>query len=414
MGNNASSYKELLIKMSLKLRLIFRYIKLRINIFFISLVVILVVMAAGTLFWKRNELIRLYSVLTIFDETKIVHNFSHMDEMFPVSLMPRTMTPVSELQKGEALSLPPGFGDWVRDRKLTGIVVLKDGQIRHEDYFLGTGPEDLRISWSVAKSFLSVLVGILVDEGAITSIDDPVVKYAPSLAGSAYDGTTIRNVLTMTSGVKFNENVGSFFSDINRMGRALALGQSLDKFTEARRERDRKPGETWKYVSIDTHVIGMVVRGASGRAIPDLMREKLLEPLGREADSYFLVDGHGNAFVLGGLNLVTRDYARFGAMVGQGGEWQGRRIVSKEWLDLSTAPSIPTPPQSLSYGMQWWRAKVPRTGEFLAHGLYGQNIYIDQLQGVVIAVNAVDPHADDPGVNDENIEMFRRIADALQ
>ena len=223
--------------------------------------------------------------------------------------------------------MPDGLDKWAADRSVTALVVLKGGSLAHESYYMDTTPEDLRISWSVAKSFLSALMGIVVADGGIVSIDEQVTKYAPDLIGTAYDGATIRNVLNMASGVTFDEDYLDFKSDINKMGRVLAMGGSMDKFAAGLERRDRAPGQAWQYVSIDTHVLGMVIRGATGRSIPDLMVEKLLTPLGLEADPYFLTDGNGVAFVLGGLNLRTRDYARFGQMFLQGGDdqWQTDR-----------------------------------------------------------------------------------------
>ncbi len=208
-------------------------------------------------------------------------------------------------------------------------------------------------------------MGILVEQGAIASLDDPVSKYAPSLAEGAYAEASIRNVLNMASGVRFNEDYLDHNSDINQMGRVLALGKSMDGFTADLTERFAAPGEVWQYVSIDTHVIGMVIRGATGRTIPDLMNAYITEPMGFEAAPYYLSDGEGVAFVLGGLNLRTRDYARFGQMFAQGGKWQGQQVVPEGWVAASTIPSAPTQPGARQYGYQWWIAPDAPTGSIL-------------------------------------------------
>ncbi len=145
----------------------------------------------------------------------------------------------------------------------------------------------------------------------------------------------------MASGVAFNEDYLDFWSDINRMGRVLALGGSMDGFAAGQTGRRGPPGTAWEYVSIDTHVIGMVIRGATGRSIPDLMQERLFVPLGLDADPYYVTDGNDVAFVLGGLNMTTRDYARLGQLVEQNGEWQGRQVIPADWLAESTARSAP-------------------------------------------------------------------------
>jgi len=249
---------------------------------------------------------------------------------------------------------------------------------------------DRRISWSIAKSFLSALVGIALADGAIASLDDPVLKYVPDLAGSAYDGATVRNVLNMASGVSFNEDYLDYDSDINRMGRALALGGALDEFTADLKERAGAPGEAWRYVSIDTHVVGMVLRAATGQPVAEYMEDRLWSRIGVEADAYYLTDGEGVAFVLGGLNMRTRDYARFARLILNDGVWNGTRVLPEGWVEQSTAPSAPSPAGAgnlFGYGYQWW---VPPNAdcELMARGIYGQYLWIDTKTGVVIVKTA--------------------------
>ena len=302
---------------------------------------------------------------------------------------------------------------WIEERSVTALVILDEGDLVHESYHLGTGPDDLRISWSVAKSYLSALMGTLVADGTIPDLDAPVTDYAPLLEGSAYEGASIRDVLQMQSGVTFDEDYLDYDSDINRMGRALALGRSMDRFAADLEARDRDPGEQWQYVSIDTHVIGMVIRGATGRSIPDLLSERVIAPLGLEREPYYITDGEGVAFVLGGLNLTTRDYARLGLMFLQGGVYGGTRIVPEGWVDASTTPSANTEPGRIGYGYQWWIPVGAEPGQFMARGIYGQYVYVDQVNGVVIAANAADRQFREPGVNEENIRIFRLIAESL-
>ncbi|MGL5011933.1 MAG: serine hydrolase domain-containing protein [Paracoccaceae bacterium] len=375
-----------------------------------KIILLLVAVAAAVAFWKRDEITRLMAVNSLFAPEKIVANFSNMDDLFFHTPLSRGDGPVSPLPPGPPATLSPEIQSWITDRSITGLVILKDGQLVHESYYLGTTPDDLRISWSVAKSFLSVLFGILEAEGAFASLDDPVTKYAPALAGSAYDGASIHDVLTMSSGVAFNEDYLDFNSDINRMGRVLALGGSMDGFAAGLTTRAADPGTRWHYVSIDTHVLGMVIRGATGRDIPELMNEKLLGPLGLEADPIMLTDGDGVSFVLGGLNMPTRDYARLGQMVLQQGQWQGRQIVPADWIATSTSPQAA---DGSAYGYQWWIPANAAPGEVFAHGIYGQFIYINPGAGVVIAVNAADRGFAFGGVTEGNIAMFRTIAAGL-
>ncbi len=371
---------------------------------------VLVLVAVATGIWKREEITRLIAVNSLFDADTIVHNFSHMDELFLTRPLSRGAGPVSDLPPGPPAVLSPAVAQWIKDRSVTGLVMLKNGQLVHESYYLGTGPEDLRISWSMAKSLLASLFGILNAEGAFGSLEDPVVKYAPSLKGSAYDGASIRDVLTMSSGVAFNEDYLDFNSDINKMGRVLALGGSMDAFAAGLKARAAEPGARFHYVSIDTHVIGMVIRGATGKDIPELLEDRILAPLGLEAAPYYLTDGEGVSFVLGGLNLRTRDYARFGQMVLQGGKWQGVQVVPEDWVIAMTSPQAK---DGSAYGFQWWIPENPTPGEVMAQGIYGQYIYINPGLGVVIAVNSADRGFEDPGVNAGNVAMLRDMAVAL-
>ncbi|GGF82076.1 hypothetical protein GCM10011402_38350 [Paracoccus acridae] len=302
------------------------------------------------------------------------------------------------------------IGSWLKERNATSLIVLHDGAILFEDYFLDTGPDDHRISWSIAKSWLSVLFGIIQAEGSIGSLDDPVVRYAPELIGTAYEGVSIHDVLTMSSGVAFDEDYSDFWSDGNRMGRLLAIGGSMDAFAASFSKRDRNPGEEWKYVSLDTHVLGMVIRGATGRSLEDLMQEKLVAPLGLQADGFYLTDSHGTAFALGGLNFTSRDYARFAAMVLADGFWNGRQIVPADWLTEATRPQARTKPGAKRYGYQWWIPSDGQEGEFQAEGIYGQYIYFNQLLDVAIIMTAADPEYAAPGVDAHNTRFFRRIA----
>ena len=374
--------------------------------------ILLLVVAAVIGLWKREQITRLLAVNSLFKAEKIVNNFSNMNTMF---LSTDLVTgPASPLPVGAQMTLPPETAQWIDDRNVTSIVVLHYGTLVHQSYHLDTAEDDLRISWSVAKSFLSTLIGILLDEGAIDSIDDPVTKYAPALADSAYRDATLRNVLNMSSGVTFDEDYLDPKSDINKMGRILALGGSMDGFASGLTDSFAAPGETWQYVSIDTHVIGMVARGATGRNVPDLLSEKIITPLGLEAAPYYVTDGNGVAFVLGGLNLTTRDYARFGQMIAQGGMWQGQQIVPPDWITASIAPSAPTAQGATRYGYQWWIPPTFSSGEVIARGVYGQYIYINTDANIVIATTAADRQFRASGVAAQNEAMFQSIAASLE
>ena len=378
----------------------------------LTFLLVLALGGAGVAVWKRAEIARLLAVNTLFDEDRIVANFSSMERMFHIRRMDAGSP--FPLPVANPHGLPPDIAtvweDWQEQNRVTAHVILHHGTIISEAYRLGTGVEDRRISWSIAKSFLALLLGILHEEGTLPDLDARVDSLVPELRGSAYEGVSLRDVARMASGVAFDENYFDFHSDINRMGRVLALGGSMDGFAAALTARSRSAGTAWQYVSIDTHVLGMAIRAATGRSIPELMEERLLQPVGLDPEPFYLTDSHGVAFVLGGLNMTTRDYARLGWLVAQGGRWEGRQIVPEGWVSHVTAPQAPG---GALYGYQWWVPPEAEGGETFARGIYGQYIWTDPARAVVIAVNAADRRFNQPGVDAAAIAMFRALAAAI-
>ena len=366
---------------------------------------------------------RLLRVNSLFDANKIVHNFSHMDEaLFSAPLMsgsqkhiwPVKIEPITE--KVIISEQEQDLKAYLEETQTTALVVIQNGSIKFESYYKETGQDDKRISWSMAKSYLSAIFGVALKDGKIRSLDDQVVTYVPELKGTAYDGATIRNVLNMSSGVAFNEDYYDKGSDINKMGRVLAMGGSMDEFAASLTQRARKPGAARQYVSIDTHVIGMVLRRATGQSARDYLQEKLWDKLGAGDGAYYLTDGKGAAFVLGGLNMRTRDYGLFGQLILQNGRWKGEQIIPARWVRDSTRASAPADVEGMAmdYGFQWW---VPQDsdGDFFAVGVYGQYIYIDPKSKTVIVKNSahrefMEESPSGQGYMLDNIDMFRSVA----
>ena len=349
--------------------------------------------------WKGDEAVRLYHVNSMFDEKRITKNFSNMDDLMltrsmdagelPTYPMRPSPLPETVMIAGE----PRALDAFMRETDTTSLLVLQDGEIVYEDYFQKTEADDQRISWSMAKSFLSALVGRAIESGDIPSVDVEVVDYVPELKGTAYEGATLRNVLNMASGVRFNEDYFDRDSDINRMGRILAIGGSLDDFSETLVEREYAPGEANQYVSIDTHVIGRVLRAATGRTVYELF-EEAFAPVGLGPVNY-ITDSDGEAFVLGGLNMTTRGYATFGELFRRGGEWNGEQIIPADWVEKSTRisapPALGDATAERTYGYQWWSLPDQEAyGDYFANGIYGQTIYVNPLLGTVIVKTSSD------------------------
>ena len=350
---------------------------------------------------KLDRVIRFNS---LFDEENIVENFRGMSELCPHHVVHKGETVY--LFSEDPRELPEQFvykGTTYPVRELlastwtTGLIILKDDKICFEEYYLGNTPDSLNISWSVGKSFVSALIGIAIQEGVIEGVDVIVSDVAPELKGSGYDGVRLKDVLQMSSGVGFDEDYSAFFSDINRMGRTIALGNSINEFA-ASLESERKPGTYNHYVSMDTQVLGMVLKAATGKTPSRYLEEKIWKRIGMQADATWLVDDMDMELVFGTLNITLRDYARFGKLYAHMGNWEGEQIVPRQWIVDSITPDAPHPmpgenPLSnhkMGYGYQWWIPEHPK-GDFMGRGVYGQYLYVNPVRNVVIVKLSANP-----------------------
>ncbi len=366
---------------------------------------------------------RLNHVVHLFDEDRIVENFRSFNQVWPVSEMTASKNPAI-YPKGQAISLPKNFHfmgkdldteSYLKDGNTTGLLVIQDNELVFEEYYLGNTETTRNISWSVAKSFISALVGIAVEEGHIKSISQTVEEYVPELKGSAYEGVTIKDVLQMSTGVGFNEDYGDFFSDINRWGRGFALGSSQDKFA-ASLKRELEPGTLNHYVSINTHVLGMILTKATNQTVTAYMQEKLWNPAGMEHDAYWVIDNKGMEAVLGGLNATLRDFGKLGSLFLNNGYWNGQQVVPADWVEAATkadAPHLLASSGGIGYGYQWW-LPYSTEGEYLAQGVYSQFIYVNPTTKTVIVKLSANASFTDPysltASTEANMELFRAIA----
>jgi CubicO group peptidase (beta-lactamase class C family) len=372
-----------------------------------------------------NRLQRLYRAINLFNSDVIVENFRTAGDKFASRTIhhgPNVFTFKQDIKK-----LPEEYtfngkkksvSDFIDHTGTTGLIVVKDDIILFEKYYQGNTEASKAISWSVAKSFVSALFGIAVSEGSIKDINQPVTDYLPLLKNSGYNGVSIKNVLQMSSGIRFNEDYADFNSDINKMGRYFALNMPLADFV-ASLKAEKKPGTFHHYVSMDTQVLGMILREATGKTLSEYAEEKLWKPLGMESDAYWLIDGSGMEGAFGFLNVTLRDYARFGRLYLKKGNWNGKQIVPEAWVKASVTPDAPhlmpgkRPNASwvLGYGYQWW---IPENqdGDYLAIGIYGQAIYVYPRYNIVIAKTSAyaDYNKDGSDMEIESIEMFRAIA----
>lgn len=351
----------------------------------------------GGLALNWGNIQRLLLVKDFLDPEKVVYNFAHAGEGFHHKILkinaPEQVWPTALQALPNSLNIlgdAKSTHDFLKDTDATALLVIKDGKILFEDYYQGAKAGDHRISWSVAKSFLSTLIGAAIDRGDIASVEDTMESYAPALKGTAYEGISIRHVLNMSSGVRFNEDYFDNDSDVVKMTNILAVKGSLDEFTTRYKERDFEPGTAMRYVSIDTHALGMVLRGATGKTTSENFENVLGRHLGFSQGIYYLTDSEGSEYVLGGLNMSARDYALLGQLFLQGGQWHGQQIISEKWVRESTANSAPPRLDGgkLGYGYQWWvpapRPEPEFSGDYVAAGFYGQHVYVNPDHGTVI------------------------------
>ena len=387
--------------------------------------IVLICVVFGVLSMYGDGLVRLQKVNRLFDEVYIVENFQGMTEILEFTTVHHG-DDVWEFTEAEG-ELPESFSfgddtvnieEYLERTGTLGMVVVRDGAIVHEQYALGSTDATQHISWSVAKSFTSALVGIAVDEGHIESIMDPVTKYVPSLEASGYDGVPIKHVLEMSSGVKFDEDYADFDSDINRMGRLLAFNTSIEDFVLSL-ENELESGTVNRYVSMDTQVLGLLLREATGQSVTSYLEEKIWKPMGAEADWYWNVDVNEMELTFGFLNAVLRDYARFGMLYLNLGKRGDEQIVPEQWVKDSIVPDGEhlepsddlTDAEGLGYAYQWW-IPAQSDGDYLAIGVYNQFIYVNPKLNVVIAKNSANHrYLEEDYISEPmHIEMFRAIA----
>jgi CubicO group peptidase (beta-lactamase class C family) len=339
--------------------------------------------------------------LGLFSGSPQHQNFCRVKDLMPTRDMPAASTP-RPWPVGPELQLPDKYEfdgemraveDFLVDTDTAALLVVIDGEIRYERYLLTGGVEVPWLSMSLAKSFISALVGIAVADGHIRSADDPISDYVPVEPGSAYDGVSIKDVLRMSSGARWNEDYSDPGSDIIQLALTLSTaGGSLDDFV-ARMAPQTAPGTVCRYNSGETQVLGALLARATGRSVSTYMHEKLVEPLGFESAGCWILDPADTELSFAGLNLTLRDYARLGELYRNGGAWNGQQIVPAAWVydsvtvgEAHLGPGsviVGDGPTELGYGYQWWIPAGDR-GEFAAIGVYNQFVYVDPPSGTTI------------------------------
>ena len=352
--------------------------------------------------------------------------FQNLNKMFATRTVPAggnvwrlPSSPKSIEGKFEFEGISSGLEEFLEKSATNALLVIKDGHIVHETYRNGSDETTRFISFSMAKSFMSTLIGIAVSEGKIQSINDRVTHYLPEMKDSGYAGATIRDLLLMRSGVAWLE-IYEFGSDtqLTRVhdSSLVAYEYRWCDYAANESKRAEKAGEKFNYSTLDTSVLGCILERAVGMTGSQYMSEKIWKPAGMERDGYWIMDGPdsvGREFFGGGFNATLRDYGRFGLLMLNKGMVNGKQVIPADWVTESTVPSegdkSTAEGNALGYQYQWWT--LPDSDAYMAIGLHNQFIYIDPKHNTVIVKLSYTPGP--LGWESENIAFFQNITAIL-
>jgi CubicO group peptidase (beta-lactamase class C family) len=328
-----------------------------------------------------------------------VNTFRNIDRLFPTRLVRASTRPFPLPSTGQPFP-PVTFKDggvqydlerYLELNRIAGLLVLKDGLIALERYRFGNTERTHWMSMSIAKSITSTLVGAAIRQGYIRSLSDSVTRYVPALAGSGYAGVTVRDVLMMASGVRWNETYSDPTSDRRRLleaqisqvpGSALALMKSLPRAAE--------PGTKNNYNTGETQVVAEVLRADVGRPLATYLADRIWSRFGMETDASWWLDSPDGVEIGGsGFSATLRDYGRFGLFILSGGVAAGDSILPAGWIEEATTPKTLRDGTPLEYGYLWWPG---RDSTFMAMGIHGQYLYVNRAAQVVIVAWGARPH----------------------
>lgn len=388
----------------------------------IGIVAVCIAVVVGVVWMGIGENIKILATsLNSFKDENLAHTFQYTPEIQPTEKIGRGERNFQFLKEDD-IALADGFHfkdkyysveKFIEDTKTSALLVIKDDVIKHEKYYLGGDENTLFSSNSMGKSFVSALMGIAVSEGDVESIDDPIGKYIPEFKGTEMENIPIKACLQMASGIRFDED-----ADMSGFSMKTLVGVPAMKVI-SKYGMQEEPYTYRRYLSINTEILGQVIKNATGRGLAEYMEDKLWSKLGADHDAYWTLS-NDTELAMGGLSVSLRDYARFARLYLNGGNWEGEQILSEEWvkdsLDVSAEYSKPwannDPYNEIGYGYQWW---VPEgtQNEFMAIGVYGQWIYVNPSKQVIIVKTSADPDFTSKNYEPKHVEFFRAIADGI-
>lgn len=316
---------------------------------------------------------------------------------------------VYPLPKGAPLSID--VDGYMKAQRTAGLVIVQDGKIRLEKYGLDFDGNGKWTSFSVAKSFTSTLVGAAIKDGYIKSLDDKVTVYIPEMRGSAYDDVTVAQLLTMTSGIKWNEDYEDPKSDVARFNEHKPE-PGIDTTVSYMRKlpREAPAGSKWVYKTGETNLIGVLVSKATGKTLSAYLSEKIWRPFGMEQDASWLLGSTGAEISGCCIQASTRDYARFGQFILNRGMAGGKAVLPDGWIAKATTKQADIGNPGKGYGFQWWTYD---DGSYAAQGIFGQGIFIDPKRRLVIASNSNWPRASDPVAGPAREAFYKKVQAAI-
>ncbi len=349
---------------------------------------------------------RLAADLT-WSQPERAQRFAHMDKFFPVHTVRRGGA-VKPLPTGVSL-LPDVVAGYMQSEHLAGVLVLQAGHVRAERYALGLTPTDRWTGFSMTKAMTDTLAGAAVRAGAIHSLDDDVTRYLPEMRGSAYDGVTVRQLMTMTSGVRWNENYTTADADNVRLySTPVAAGKNATVEYMRTLPRDAAPGSRWLYNTGETDLLGVLLRRATGRTLAQQLSAAVWQHAGMEHDATWIANDagpRGEEFGGSGLSATLRDWARLGLWVMRG----GGDTVPAGWFDDATKAQVHA--GAAGYGYGWWPQGTD--GSYAALGIFGQSILIDPSRQLVIVTVGDWPQASGAAHTAARAEFWQQVKTAI-
>jgi CubicO group peptidase (beta-lactamase class C family) len=343
----------------------------------------------GFLFWTPAQQSIGYRNIDKIFPTRIVKHGSYV---FPLPKSPLAINVKYQFQGSQW-----DTGKFMKANHVAGLLVIKHGQVVLERYGLGETPADRWTSFSVGKSVTSTLIGAAIKDGYIKGLESAVTDYLPGLRGSAYDGVTIRHLLTMTSGAKWNEDYADPKSDVNQfaLSEPRPDGENPIVAYMAKLPREAPPGIKWVYKTGESDLIGVLLARATHQHLADYLSAKIWSKFGMEGDAVWMLDRSGEE--LGGccISMRLRDYGRFGLFFMRGGNIDAADILPEGWIAEATRAQVP------GYGFQWW---VHDNGTYEAVGIFGQAIFIAPQEDLIIVTSSAWPQADE--------DKFYAVSDA--